>query len=137
MNASLSRCPHAESPATKQLHQGRRALEQFGTPTKPGVARGRSLAASAPVKRSCACGGGCPRCKGLVVSEPGDPLEREADRVAERALAGRSPAGPWDDIAPRAFSTPRGNNPLTAPSSVTGAVPPAVRNVVRSAGASL
>jgi len=42
---------------------------------------------------ACACGGGCPRCAGaslmpkLAISEPGDPLEVEADRVAEAVLA--------------------------------------------------
>src|SRR6267154_3273208 len=34
---------------------------------------------------SCACGGGCPRCS-HEVSQPGDPLEHEADRVAEQVL---------------------------------------------------
>jgi len=46
----------------------------------------------------CACGGGCPRCKHsestapLALSVPGDPLEREADRVAE-AVTGSQVAG--------------------------------------------
>lgn len=42
---------------------------------------------------SCACGGGCPRCRetrtpatGLPVSEPGDRYEREADHVAEHVM---------------------------------------------------
>jgi hypothetical protein len=44
-------------------------------------------------KRSCACGGGCPRCKDklpiqakLDVSQPGDALEREADRIADSIM---------------------------------------------------
>jgi hypothetical protein len=43
-----------------------------------------------PAPGSCACGGGCPRCEAatavqpkLAVSVPTDPLELEADRVAE------------------------------------------------------
>jgi len=55
--------------------------------------------ASAPpmpaVQRAgCACGGGCPRCREryplqakLEVSQPGDTLEQEADRVAETVLS--------------------------------------------------
>ena len=45
-------------------------------------------------KASCACGGGCPRCKSklpiqtkLAVSEPGDIYEQEADRIADQVLA--------------------------------------------------
>lgn len=43
----------------------------------------------------CACGGGCPRCGGNfsgqpLLSQPGDPLEREADDTADRVM--RSPA---------------------------------------------
>lgn len=43
---------------------------------------------------SCPCGGGCPRCVGaqakLTVSQPGDTLEQEADRVADTVM--RMPA---------------------------------------------
>jgi hypothetical protein len=37
----------------------------------------------------CACGGGCPRCReaGLSISEPGNPLEREAQRMADQVPA--------------------------------------------------
>src|SRR3954469_24126066 len=49
----------------------------------------------------CACGGSCPRCSGataslmpkLEVSQPGDALEQEADRVAEAVMSGESSAG--------------------------------------------
>lgn len=47
----------------------------------------------------CSCGGGCPRCQaapvhdaGLEISEPGDRLEQEADRVARRVVATPAPA---------------------------------------------
>lgn len=38
---------------------------------------------------ACACGGGCPRCQAksnLPVSQPNDPAEREADRLAETVM---------------------------------------------------
>src|SRR5215218_5228768 len=44
---------------------------------------------------TCACGGGCPSCSEtdkssiqtkLTVSAPGDPLEQEADRVADHIM---------------------------------------------------
>jgi hypothetical protein len=47
----------------------------------------------APTIARCACGGSCPQCRandgssGAVrVSEPGDPLEREADQVADQVM---------------------------------------------------
>jgi hypothetical protein len=50
---------------------------------------------------SCACGGGCPRCKGdaltqskLTISQPGDPHEREADRVAGEVMQMRESVAP-------------------------------------------
>ncbi|WP_288130443.1 DUF4157 domain-containing protein, partial [Accumulibacter sp.] len=54
---------------------------------------GRRADFAAPLLRrtACACGGSCPRCAGrippgLPLSQPGDALEREADRMAERVL---------------------------------------------------
>lgn len=39
---------------------------------------------------TCACGGGCPRCQaksnGLKVSQPNDPAEIEADRIADHVM---------------------------------------------------
>ena len=49
---------------------------------------------------SCACGGDCPRCAtpassgGLTIGAVDDPLEREADRVADQVMAMRDPAAP-------------------------------------------
>jgi hypothetical protein len=47
-------------------------------------------------RSSCACGGGCPACmeksaksSGLNISQPGDPAEIEADRIADQVLAGK------------------------------------------------
>jgi hypothetical protein len=54
-------------------------------------------------KSGCACGGGCPGCKGeldelnvqskLAISTPDDPFEREADRVAEVVMRMPTPLG--------------------------------------------
>ena len=48
-----------------------------------------------PAVGACACGGGCPTCASAVafqpeleVSQPNDPLELEADLVAEQVLSG-------------------------------------------------
>jgi hypothetical protein len=53
-----------------------------------------SPVASSPLflqrKASCACGGGCPACQAksseLKVSQPNDPAEIEADRIADRVM---------------------------------------------------
>ena len=57
------------------------------------------VAAETTTGGHCACGGGCPRCAGapglqqkLEVSSPGDPLELEADRMADAALSGARPS---------------------------------------------
>jgi hypothetical protein len=48
-------------------------------------------------KPTCACGGGCPRCKEealqakLRINQPRDRHEREADRMAERVTQVRDP----------------------------------------------
>lgn len=44
------------------------------------------------IQRKCACGGVCPDCKkqadmSLLVSQPGDPLEQQADQRADQILA--------------------------------------------------
>lgn len=44
-------------------------------------------------KASCACGGGCPSCQentNVKVSQPNDPAEIEADRVADQVMAGQA-----------------------------------------------
>jgi outer membrane protein OmpA-like peptidoglycan-associated protein len=51
-------------------------------------------------KSSCACGGGCPGCQpagGLKISEPHDPAEVEADRMAAEVM--RMPAGDTSGLA--------------------------------------
>src|SRR6266540_1052343 len=50
-----------------------------------------------PPQGACACGGGCPRCAAvnlmpkLAVSTPDDPLEREADRIADAVTSAAEP----------------------------------------------
>ncbi|HKQ51017.1 MAG TPA: DUF4157 domain-containing protein, partial [Pyrinomonadaceae bacterium] len=53
-------------------------------------------------KSSCACGGGCPRCResGLKVSAPGDHEEQEADRAAEHVMRMTEPHGATSLAAP-------------------------------------
>lgn len=58
-------------------------------------ASARRSAVPAAFRPGCACGGGCPGCRGaatvqakLRVSAPGDVFEREADRVAAEVLNG-------------------------------------------------
>lgn len=74
-----------------------------GAPQRPGRRSPWPPAEVIPVFR-CACGGACPRCRDeehappplqpkLEISQPGDPWEREADRVAEQVV--RMPA---DDL---------------------------------------
>ncbi|GEM_PF-4177104 len=51
-------------------------------------------------KASCACGGGCPACQAksnLNISQPNDPAEIEADRMAERVM--RMPVGVSKPVA--------------------------------------
>ncbi len=53
-------------------------------------------------RKSCACGGGCPRCQvqlKLAVSQPNDVYEQEADRVAENILRTPSSTIPPSHIA--------------------------------------
>ena len=87
--------------------QGRAAKSQGGNSGKRSaglrqVSPPRALRAQ---RADCACGGACPRCREghpllakLEVSQTGDTLEREADRVAEQVL--RMPQPPHPDIPP-------------------------------------
>jgi hypothetical protein len=79
----------------------------------------------------CACGGGCPRCRGklpvqtkLTVGEPGDEYEREADRAAEMVMRIPDP----NRAAP--FVQRR----MAAATTGIGEPPPIVREVLASPG---
>jgi hypothetical protein len=92
-----------------------------------------SSAASEHIERgACACGGGCPRCAGaglqpkLAVSEPGDALEQEADRVAEAAPVPTAAAQPGlrGAAAPQ-LQRQAGPSPAPAPASPPVSAPAA------------
>lgn len=64
-------------------------------PNQSSMAVAVSLADSGVLSRQhappCPCGGGCPRCRGvmqpkLIVSQPQDRYEQEADRVADLVM---------------------------------------------------
>ena len=78
--------------ARKSRSSGSREREPAGrraSAPHPGVAHRAESRGPGPTPE-CPCGGGCPRCAGaaLPVSQPGDPLERAADRLASEALRG-------------------------------------------------
>jgi hypothetical protein len=53
------------------------------------AARTTSISAPLLQRKSCSCGGHCPRCQGAAsvrVSQPGDTSEREADATADRVM---------------------------------------------------
>ena len=90
---------------------------------------------------ACACGGGCPRCAAggafmpkLEVSQPGDPLEREADSAAAAVMAGsgftRNPTSTREPGLQRCGSVPSVSCPCHD-------APPVVGEVLRSPGETL
>jgi hypothetical protein len=94
-----------------------------------------------PKAGTCACGGGCPRCREdyplqakLEVSQPGDTLEQEADRVAEQVLRMPQPELPDDPEARKSPGLLLSRYSPGSPSPDFPGVPPSVRNVVRSPG---
>ncbi|HVZ39353.1 MAG TPA: DUF4157 domain-containing protein [Candidatus Kapabacteria bacterium] len=71
----------------------------------PGTGNESGRAVQTPalqLRRACACGGGCPACRaqaaGLDVSQPGDPAELDADRIAGLVLG--IPAGDGAAVSP-------------------------------------
>ena len=88
-----------------------------------------------PAIGRCACGGTCPRCQAnapvqrkLAIGEPDDPLEREADRVADQVM--RMPAGQ----GPASQNQPLQSNPAGSTQTATGETPGLVQDVLRSPG---
>jgi uncharacterized protein DUF4157 len=86
----------------------------------------------------CACGGDCPRCRGkyhlqakLEVSQPGDALEQEADRVAEQVLRTPEPASRPDPAA-QEIRRLRLSRHSFGNEAQTPDVPPAVRDAIAS-----
>ncbi len=78
----------------------RRRAPDGTRPTPVPAAPAARRTAGPEASHGCACGGGCPRCAPaptrLPMGRPGDPLEREADRVTAGVLAdlGMRPARP-------------------------------------------
>jgi len=92
-------------------------------------------------RASCACGGGCPRCRNeyplqakLEVSQLGDTLEQEADRVAEQVL--RMPQSEPADNPEAHESTGLRLSRFASGRSAQSSpeVPPIVHNVLHSPG---
>ena len=98
-----------------------------------------SLQANAKIhsgQRQCACGGVCAACASkkrlqakLSIGASNDPLEREADRVADQVLT--APAHPADNTAPHIQRT------TGQASSVAGTAPASVDQVLASSGRAL
>ncbi len=59
--------------------------------------------------QACACGGQCPRCNASTfrLSQPGEPNEKEAARVAEQVTRSPAPAGAAANISPPSAPSPR------------------------------
>ncbi len=91
-------------------------------------------------RKSCACGGECPRCQQnpplqakLEISQPGDVLEREADLVAEQVMRMPQPGHPGEAEAHE--NGPRVSRYSSASTSQRlGDALPIVREVIRSPG---
>jgi outer membrane protein OmpA-like peptidoglycan-associated protein len=90
-----SQSPHREGSAghesvARSVAQPRPLLQVEQANSNQGVLR---LLGSELIQRECACGGACPRCRGasetagqVRLSQPGDPPEREAERVADQVM---------------------------------------------------
>jgi len=81
-----------------RLAAGRERLAKVTPPLPRSLSFHSTLRETPPSLRAatiarCACGGDCPRCKSesgsvgtMQISQPGDPFEREADRVADQVM---------------------------------------------------
>ncbi len=121
----------------------------------------REKAAPAPqrgamglLQRKCACGGSaglagtCESCRSrklaglqakLMVNQPGDIYEREADRLADQVMS-MSGAGPGSSPAPEPVAvshTPEVGMSRSSQGETDGVAPPLVQDVLRSPGTPL
>jgi len=103
---------------------------------RPQPPRARQFSISAiPAKGACACGGGCPRCQAIreqvPVSAPGEALEREADRIAERVM--REPAQPvvGEGLVREASGTQLSRAPLRPVAVASPVAPAAIGEALR------
>jgi ribosomal protein L17 len=97
-----------------------------GSTRQPGAnpAPARAVAGAVRPAWWCACGGGCPRCSAKVgapsrlrIAAADDAREREADRLADRAVAAPLRAGIGANTAPTAYGSRAATGPA-APASV-------------------
>jgi len=121
--------------------QAARSRERKSGERSPERAHAYAQPMLAVQRASCACGGGCPRCREkyplqaqLEVSQPGDTLEQEADRIAEHVL--RTPQSELPDNPEARKSPGLRVSRFTSSSSAQSSpeVPPIVHDVVRSPG---
>lgn len=90
---TLRRTPVMKSPTAPKAREPARSR----TPTAPAsaLALGVARPGAGPASGGCACGGGCPRCRGgasaLAITAPNDPLEREAESAAGVLVHGAVP----------------------------------------------
>jgi len=125
--------------AVKPTQKAARKASAAQTPYFPAA-----LPASSPIllqRKSCACGGGCPRCwekyplqAKLEVSQAGDTLEQEADRVAEQVLRMQQPELSDDSEARKGIGLRLSRYSSSSPAQSSLEVPPVVHDVVRSTG---
>lgn len=76
----------AENDSAKSNGTAQKSNNMQAAPTKTSA---RFFAFPIQRKASCACGGGCPACqpnRNLNISQPNDPAEIEADRVADQVM---------------------------------------------------
>jgi len=121
-----------QTAKSRERESGKRSPERAYASTRPALAAQRA---------SCACGGGCPRCQEkyplqakLDVSQPGDALEQEADRVAEQVL--RMPQPEHPDTAEARENPGLRLSRYSSSTSVQSSpeVPPVVDEVLASPG---
>jgi hypothetical protein len=122
----------------------RQAASSRGRQSSPRLSGRRYSAApprSAVQRSSCACGGGCPRCREsyppqskLEVSQPGDALEQQADRIAEQVLRMPQPGHAGDPAAHEGSGVRVSRYSSDAPAHGLPELPHTARDVVRSPG---
>lgn len=112
----------AVAASRKQASDGAPKTQSYGArdvSPNPGGTRGGFPVPFIQRKPSCACGGGCPRCKEhpaqnkLRISQPGDRNEREADRLAEQVVLRKAdPNSTLMTPGPTRFPATPANGPL-------------------------
>jgi outer membrane protein OmpA-like peptidoglycan-associated protein len=133
MKALLTK-PGNDSPSRKNLSPPAPVSTHPVTPISDNVL-------SLQRKPNCACGGSCPRCRGnyplqgkLEVSQPGDTLEQEADRVAEQVLRMPQPEYPDNTDAYESTGLRLSRFTCGSPGQSSPEAPPVVHEVLATSG---